>query len=154
MSVKAIGIRAFNKKLMKVPKALQQHVKKTLGDAGNKITREARANHDYTRRSGNLDRAIQSKVVKDEFGTGVGLQVWINPQFVTSGSYNYGVIQHDGKGGGYSRSPISPSFRVTGNSGSQKRDWFLYNAYSKNLPALKKDMNNASLFVHKKLGLK
>ena len=77
--------------IQKIPKAVQRD----LQSWGNKTIKRGLRYKEYSRRSGNLDRAQKADV------EGLTLRIYIDPTQVTTTTksgktYNYGTIQHDG----------------------------------------------------------
>lgn len=167
MGIESRGLKELIGKFQKLPKAISDEQRLAMKRNGRKVVRDARNNHNYnnpphmitsTRQyspSGNLDRAIQSEVKASRRGlldAGYDLRVFINPVFVTVNGYNYGVIQHDGMGGGYKPSPISPRFGTTGRN-YLENDWFVYNAWKANLKHFQQEMKRVPKRARKKVGL-
>jgi hypothetical protein len=152
------------KKLKRVPKLIDKEKRLVLKQAGINIQREARNNHRFnnpphmitsTRQyspSGNLDRSISYSVKTQKGKNSIALRVYLNPSLITNNGINYGRVQHDGMGSGFRRSPISPAGGTSGRN-NLKNDWFLYNAYKKELPSLKKELKRVPSKAIRKAGL-
>lgn len=164
MPVTNKGLTQLMKKFKKIPKLIDKEKRLALKQAGINIQREARNNHRFnnpphmitsTRQyspSGNLDRSI-SYTVKTQAGRNlIALRVYLNPTIITNNGINYGRVQHDGMGSGFKRSPISPAGGTSGRN-NLKHDWFLYRAYKKELPKLKRELRKVPLRAIRKAGL-
>ena len=138
MSVVVKGADAFLKKLNNAPKKIRQKSAKALQDSGNKMVSYARSHHNFKTRTGNLERSITAKVDTPN----LSLLFYINSAYVTTGGYNYGLIQHDGSRSGYKRSTLSPSFSSKGGSGGVQYDHFMVVASDKYSPLLTKELRS------------
>jgi len=149
----------------KIPKELNKEKRKIPKKGGINIQASARSNHRYnnpphmvtkTRRyspSGNLDRSISYSVKKIRNKNNIAMRVYLDPEITaTASGFSYGIPQHDGMGAGYNPSPISPRFGTTGRNNLES-DWFLYRAFKKELPTIKKELHRAPLVAIRKAGI-
>lgn len=159
MGVKVKGLKKLIKKFQRFPRALDAENKLILKRAGIAVQRKTRTNHRYNnpphmmsdgRRyspSGNLDRSISYRVTQKQHE--IAVRVYIDPTFVTSNGYNYGLIQHDGMGSGYKPSPFSRRHSTTGRN-NLRHDWFLYDAWRDYYPTMKRELRRAPLIAWRK----
>lgn len=150
MKVTASGIVEMQKALVQYPEAFFSIGRKTLIKYGNKMARDAKRDHRYNRQSGNLDKSIEAVVPRDK----LGLKFWINPTLVTSGKYNYGLIQHEGSGKGYKRSRGAKRYSTKLKSKGILNDHFLVRAWDKNIDSLKDALVKNFIKAAKKVRLK
>lgn len=74
-------------------KKIQSEMRRTLQEWGNATKNKAMRNHEYQRRSGNLDKSHTAKVDRD----GMGLHIYLDPSIITTDKgANYGIVQHNG----------------------------------------------------------
>lgn len=164
MPIRNKGLKELIKKFKIMPQAIADETRLTLKRGGKRVVKEARSNHRYNNPphmitsnrqyspSGNLDRSISSEVIEMGRFERIALRVYLNPVFITNNGVNYGVVQHDGMGSGYSPSPISPGGGTTGRNNLQ-HDWFLYNAWKKKLPGIEKSLKKVPERAKRKAGL-
>jgi hypothetical protein len=136
--IKVTGREDVQKKLSDYDANLNRKIVQTLGKYANEMELYAKANHRFTSISNNLERSIEARVKTENKRLHI-LTFQINPQWVKSGKYNYGVIQHDGRGSGYLRSPMSPNYG-TNNKGNLQHDHFMWNAFQKYITPMKRDL--------------
>lgn len=149
MKVTEKGIDEMQRSLSKYTKALYETGRKTLYVYGNKMASSAQKDHRYNRKSGNLDKSIESIVSLK----GLHLKFWINPVQLIVGKkkkYNYGVIQHEGSGKGYKKSKFAKRYpRKSPKTGyGVRHDHFMVRAWNKHFKKmvreLRKDMKKAA----------
>jgi hypothetical protein len=148
--VKVTGLSGVVSAYNAYPKAFKVEMSKTLVIHGNKMENSARGDHRYKRKSGRLDAAIQSVVdAKNVF-----LKFWIDPQSLTSGKYNYGVIQHEGSYSKYRPSGLTQRYasKKAKNGGGIKHDYFMLRAWNKIMPKMQRELVKDMIQVTKKLG--
>ena len=102
--------------------------------------------------SGNLDRSISYAVRKVNKLDAITLRVFLDPTYTTNNGIDYGKIQHDGMGSGFKLSPASPRRGTTGRN-NLEHDWFLYNAFMRDVPKLKRELEKAPARAARKVGL-
>ena len=151
--------------LNKYPNVFNKTARSTLIVYGNKMANSARSDHRYNnispkkgkkkyRPSGNLDRSIESVVGKKL----IFLKFWINPKLVTSGKYNYGLIQHEGSYTGYKKSKATKK-RYGGKTPKTKgaigilADHFMVRAWNKHYKNMKAELRKDLMQAAKKLRL-
>ena len=156
------GLKELTAKFKKLPSMIDTEKRLALKGSGIKIQREARRDHRYNnpphmisrglqyQPSGNLDRSISYEVIsKPKY---MAMRIFLNPTLTTNKGFNYGLAQHNGMGSGFRLSPISSPYTTTGRN-NLEHDWFLYRAYKKELPTLKKNLRNAPTMALRKAGL-
>jgi hypothetical protein len=133
--------------------------------SGVKVQSTARQNHRFNNPphmissgrqyspSGNLERSISYTVRKVRLKDAIALRVYLDGTMTTSNGFNYGFAQHDGMGTGFKLSPASPQRSTTGRN-NLEYDHFLWEAYLKELPTLKKNLKNVPRDAARKAGLK
>lgn len=152
MSIKLEGLKGMKRALSKYPNEFKKELRKTLIVYGNKMVRHARGSHRFKSKSGNLDRSIKSEVSKDK----IYMKFFIDPQILTSGKYNYGLIQHEGSYEGYKQSKSArkfPNKRPKTGFGILY-DHFMDRAWDKYLKTMDNALHNDILDTAKKVGLK
>lgn len=150
MSVKVVGLKALMKAYKKAPEVTEQEIKAVLNENALKMVKEARANHNYRSKSGNLNKSIKKRYSKKKGSQQV--KVFIDPTLVTTEKgYNYGWIQHDGSGSGYRKSKITPAVspHKFKNGGGIKADHFLDRAIDKFDKDMRRDLRNVPKKVKK-----
>lgn len=150
MSVIVKGLNRLLSKFRKHPQETEDEIKFVLNDNALKMVKEARSNHRYKSKSGNLNKAIKKKYWKTKNNQKV--KVFIDPTLVTTeNGYNYGWIQHDGSGSGYQQSNISPpvSPHKFKNGGGIKADHFLERGINKYSEDMERDLKNVPKKVKK-----
>lgn len=141
MSVKKRGLKKYQKKLLSIPKKIEKGVRVQLKIEGPKLERLALSDHRYNRQSGQLDRAISSKV--DKFG--MLLSFFIDNRFITikEGKHkgkSYGIFQHEGTGRGYRKSKGAKQYNANASKGGIRHDHFMDRAFKKGVPGIKKNI--------------
>jgi hypothetical protein len=121
------GFDSVYRNLKKVMPDLNVEVAKVLRKYGNKMVKYARTNHTFKTQTGQLERSITAKVDSKRWE----LIFFIDEVRVYSNGYNYGVIQNDGFGQGYSRGKISPALGTRVSSKGLKADDFMGRAWEK-----------------------
>lgn len=108
---------------------LHKSITKSINKQENKVIEEARSNHRYDRKSGNLQKATMSEYSRsDNLHT---VEFFINDAMLsTDGDRSYGTFIHEGTYQGYEQSPIAPFYTssVSASGSGWEADPFLYNA--------------------------
>lgn len=134
--------------LLKAPEIFTREIRVEMKKEMTAIQRDARANHRYTSRSGNLDRSIDTEVS----GSGFSGRVFLNERVA-----KYGKYVHSGTGiyGPRRRmiKPVSKKFlKFTGQDGrdvfarevkGQRPDPFLFRAFDRRRRILTANINKA-----------
>lgn len=151
MGIKIEGLKQAQRAIKKYPKEFKKALRGQLIFYGNKMKNHALSNHRYTRKSGSLDRSIEAIVPKQK----VALKFWINPKLVTSGKFNYGLIQHEGSYKGYRKSKAAKGYsRSKPKTGYGVRyDHFIIRAWDKYINKLQMALKKQITKTAKKVGL-
>jgi hypothetical protein len=141
--VKVTGLKEKQAALKQFQKAWFIPIRRTLKTYGSKMTEYARANHEFTPRSGNADRSIDSKVDEKRIGMVFGITnkladaKWKGVQYTT--------FLHEGTGKGYRRSKAggkySPKIPKTGYG--IIADHFIVRAWDKYYPKMIESIRKA-----------
>jgi hypothetical protein len=121
------GLKQLIKKIEGAKPYLDKKIPFILQEYGNKMIIEARANHTFTSRSGQLERAITCKVTPKSWT----MVFYIDGTRLMSAKYNYGWIQHDGSGKGYKQSRFSVAVTPKLQKGGITADHFMVRAFDK-----------------------
>jgi hypothetical protein len=109
---------------------LNKRISRSINRNGNATTAEARANHNYKRKGGALDRSI--KFEQDRKGNTHTADIFLDDSITSvDNGRSYGVFQHEGTHQGYEQSPIAKKYSSSAGKGGIKADPFLYNAIKK-----------------------
>lgn len=152
LSIKIEGLKGMKRALSKYPNEFKKELRKTLVIYGNKMARHAKRDHRFKSKSGNLERSIKSEVSKDK----VFMKFFIDPQTLTNGKYNYGLIQHEGSYKGYKKSKSAKKYpNKRPNTGfGILYDHFMDRAWDKYIKPMNKALQNDITDTARKVGLK
>ena len=116
--IKVTGLKEKQVALKKFQSTWFIPIRRTLKIYGSKMTEYARANHEFTPRTGNADRSIDSQVDEKRIGMVFGIT---NKVAKCTGKWShmqYTPFLHEGTGNGYRRSKAgghySPTIPKTG----------------------------------------
>ncbi|MEA1998017.1 MAG: hypothetical protein U9N61_01645 [Euryarchaeota archaeon] len=147
-----------------MPKEIVRQQRLTLKRSASKTQTLARQNHRFNNPphmissarlyspSGNLERSVSYSVQKVNRLNAIAMRVYLDPTIITNKGVNYGIVIHEGMGAGHKQSPIAPQRGTTGRN-NLEADPFLYEAYKKELPRLKKNLEQVAIKAAKKVGL-
>ena len=140
--------------IKKYPDELKKNMRETLIDYGNKMVAHAKRDHLFKRDSGKLQDSIEAIVPPKK----VGIKFWINPTLVTvrskRGTYNYGVIQHEGSGQYYRRSRGAKRYSRKLKRGGVQSDHFMTRAWDKYVKKMSRALKRDLVKTARKLRLK
>ena len=111
MNLKVTGVRERMNALDGFARGYQTAVRKELINYGQKMTREARGNHEFTPRSGSLDRSIDADVPMDRMSMDFGIVGGLSDVTHKGRTVSYGVFQHEGTYSGYRKSKAAKSYQ-------------------------------------------
>ena len=134
-----VTLKGFDKQYRKLKNAMPELNKKVpvvLGKYGTEMVKYARANHKFKTQTGQLERAISSKVDRKNWR----MTFFIDEVRVFSNGYNYGWCQNDGTAAGYKRGAISPAVSPKGTGKGIQADDFMGRAWNQYVEKLTKEL--------------
>jgi hypothetical protein len=153
VKIKLDGVDGVQASYAKYPEAYQRNVRRTLFFFGNKMVKHARGDHEFKRKSGNLDRAIMKTVKK----VGMHMRFFISDRMtMTKKGYGYGTVLHEGSGKGYRQSKSAKRLpHKTPKTGyGHLADHFMDRAWDKYISRMKTALVQSLNKTAKKLGMK
>lgn len=137
MGIRLIGLERFNRRLERVEQVTNEVVREELTEFGAKVQIEAKTNHKFVSRSGNLKRSIKRIYSFSRAHQRHKLRLYLDGRLTTirSGSHSgksYGAYQHNG------------TRYITA-------DPFLKRAYDRHLPKLKRALRNVPRKVRRRI---
>lgn len=111
MNLKVTGVREKIDALDNFARGYQTAVRKELINYGQKMTREARGDHEFTPRSGSLDRSIDADVPMDRMSMDFGIIGGLSEVTHERENVSYGVFLHEGTYSGYRKSKAAKRYQ-------------------------------------------
>jgi len=138
IKIRVTGLKEALRQIDNSMSYLNRKVPFILQESGNKMVVQARSDHRFNTKSGQLERAITADVNP----VGWELMFYIDPDRVTNKGYNYGWVQHDGSGTGYKKSYMSRKIKPKLKSGGIEADHFMVRAFESEIKNLERDITN------------
>ena len=118
---------------LRFPTESRRAIVVSLDEIGKAVTRKAKAEHRFRRKTGALQRSIRYET-QGRGADALRLRIYLDSRITTTKTksgqeYSYGLIQHDGTGKGYDRSWASPAFSPKLKTAGLEADHFLTDAY-------------------------
>ena len=147
MPLDVTGIEELIESCLRFPVESRRACVEALDDVGRTVTKEAKSQHRFKRKSGNLQRSMRYET-KGAGAPIMTLRIYLDSRITTTRTkagkqYSYGLIQHDGTGRNYKKSWASPEFTPSNNFDGLKHDHFLTDAFDRNLDESKKHVADA-----------
>jgi len=150
MGIEVSGLSERIAAIDRVAQTLFREMRKELIDSGAKMVTDARRDHNFTSRSGALERSIDAEVPADELKMAFGFiddatrSLWKKAPHVT-----YGTFQHEGTGRNYAQSRAAGRYDSNPNIEGIKADHFLVRAWDRHIDGMKERLKSKCLEILK-----